>query len=147
MSYKSKILLEMPREKGRDLFKAVKATGKFVKDAFLTELVPRELKSKLKNYDPSYSYIKVVRPSLKFWGTVIGGTASLFLGKNPDLPAAALRAQPVYIYGFVDFGYDLADFKGSESYLPPATLLIEGGYKAFSYFSNLLKKQKLKINV
>jgi hypothetical protein len=147
MSYKNRLFLELMKEAGEDLTNVARASGKFIKDAVLTEVVPRELKSNLRNYSPPDFYLKAIRPSLKFWATFLGGTASVFLGKNTNLGTAAFRAQPIYIYGFADFGYDLADFKQSEYYLPPATLLVEGGYKAYSYVSDLCKRAKLKTNI
>lgn len=142
MHYKGKMLLEIPGEAGRDLMKAVKATGKFIKDAIMTEVVPGELKSKLKNYNPPEGYIKAVRPFLKIYGGFfLSGSASILLSKNADLSTAFLRANPFYLYGLGDGCYDVLNFGRSESSLPPATLAIEIPY---SFMSEIFRKTKTK---
>jgi len=132
------------KEAGRDLSNVVRVSGKFIKDAFLTEVVPRELKLKLKNYDPPKGYLKAVRPFLKMYGGFLAGSVSILMSKDSGLPTAMLRANPFYIYGFGDGIYDLLDTKKYETSLPPATLAIE---MPFSYLSNLHKKTKLRSNI
>ncbi len=112
---------------------------KFVKDAFLTEVVPRELKSKLKNYDLPEGYLKIARPFLKMYGGFLVGSASIVLMNSPDLSNAVLRATPFYAYGLADGMYEAVESRDNNMSLPPATLFIELPY---SCFSNLYKRNR-----
>jgi len=141
MSYKNKLLLELMKAAGRDFSNVALESGKFIKDAFLTEVVPRELKPKLKNYDPPSGYLKTIRPFFKMFGGLLAGSAAILLSNDSDLSTAMLRASPFYIYGLGDGGYEAIDGRKADAYLPPATFAIELPY---SYFSNLHRRAKLR---
>ncbi len=137
MGYKNKVFSEMAKELGKDIGKAARVSGKFMWDALRTEFVPREKKTKLKNYDPPEFYLKAARPFLKMFGGFLAGSASIVLTNSPDLTNAALKANPFYVYGLADGMYEAVEAKDNNVSLPPATLLIELPY---SCFSNLRKR-------
>lgn len=144
MNYKNKIIFELIKEATIDISKIAKQSGKFIRDAFLTEIVPRELKSKLKNYEPPQKYLKVIRPFLKAYGGFLAGFASIFLSKDPDLSTSMLKANSLFIYGLGDGIYDLLEKERVNDYFPPATLCIELPY---NYISNLYKRSRAKLSV
>jgi hypothetical protein len=153
MGYKNKVFSEMAKEFGKDIGKAARVSGKFVKDAFLTEIIPRKFKSKLKdksklnNYNPDF-YVKNVRYSLKFGAGVLGGCTLAYFLRNTDLLTMSGLAIPFAVGGVTDANYGMGDYTGyhissrkHDSYLPPAAWPIEFVYNAAggisTYFSNL----------
>lgn len=157
MGYKSNLLSRMAEVLAEDAEPIIRGTNgisksvwKFVKDAFLTEVVPKELKSKLKNYDPDSNYIRKVRPALKIMGQT--GVIVPLVTLTKDLPNTT---QNVIMWssfgcGFVDFAYEFADSlkNPKDPYLAPATWPIELGYNIIKdtrdYFSDLGKRTRFK---
>ena len=51
MNYKNRVMLAMGEEVGKGALRIFLKIGKFLRDAILTEVIPRDLKHRLRNYN------------------------------------------------------------------------------------------------
>jgi len=133
MDRKNKKFLDAVNRIGKGIGNATIKTGKFFKDAVLTEFVHKEFKPSLGDYNPSETYVDSIRAPLKLFGSGLigaGGILGHVLTNNPDYSIAGVT---LFVLGWMDSFYDQFDSQteGFEArakkqpYFPPAIAPLE----------------------